>query len=171
MEVSEHRERHTTYPPLCPRAAKQLLVHLHQRGGHLPFQRAQRRRVPPRRLEEAEGALFICVELCYVMYVIRRDSYRVNVRNGMDVFVPATRPSQTPPPPPTTTTKGRWGQETERGHGCCCCLPWPQWRPAPAAAGGARGARRGRGGTRRPPAGDRAERGARGRGSCCCFCI
>lgn len=45
------------YLPACP--SKEHLVHLRQHGRHLLFQGPERRRVPPRRLEETEGALLV----------------------------------------------------------------------------------------------------------------
>lgn len=43
--------------PACP--SKEHVVHLRQHGRHLLLQGPERRRVPPRRLEEAQGALLL----------------------------------------------------------------------------------------------------------------
>jgi hypothetical protein len=65
-----------------PPRAKEHIVHLGQHDRHLLLQRAKRRRVPPRRLEEAEGALvfawvYMCVHVWWVCMLRQRARRRV----------------------------------------------------------------------------------------------
>ena len=60
--------------PSTPRrglAVKHQLVHPRKGDGHLLLQRPERRRVPPRRLQEAQRALlFVSFYFCFVWVVV-----------------------------------------------------------------------------------------------------